>query len=47
MLGLVFVNVSLACIEDVDVDALIAAPVRYCDGLHDNWASAPRETRNL
>jgi hypothetical protein len=46
-LGRAYVNVSVACIEDVDVDALIAAPVRYCDGLHDDWASTPKETRHL
>ena len=47
MLGRAYINVSVACIEDVDVDALIASPVRYCDGLHNNWASTPKETRHL
>jgi hypothetical protein len=46
-LGRAYVNVSVACIEDVDVDTLIAAPVRQCDGLHEDWASVPTETRHL
>ena len=47
MLGRAYVNVSVACLEDVDVDELIAAPVRYCDGLNNDWASTPAETRHL
>ncbi len=47
MLGRAYVNVSVACIEDVDIDELIAAPLSYSDGLHNDWASTPRETRHL
>ena len=47
MLGRPYVNVSVACLEDVEVADLIAAPVRYCDGLNDDWASTPKETRHL
>ena len=47
MLGRPYINVSVACLEDVDLDELIAAPLRYCDGLRNDWASSPSETRHL
>jgi hypothetical protein len=47
MLGRPYVNVSVACLDDVSVDELIAAPLRYGDGLHNDWASTPKETRHL
>jgi hypothetical protein len=47
MLGRAYINVSVACLENVEIEALIAAPVRYCDGLHNDWASTPAETRHL
>jgi hypothetical protein len=40
-------NVSGGCLDDVSVDELIAAPLRYGDGLHNDWASTPKETRHL
>jgi hypothetical protein len=42
-----FYSVSLACLEDADPSELIAAPVRYPDGLLNNWMSSPEETRHL
>ena len=42
-----YVAVQLASLDDVDVQELIAAPVRYADGRHDNWAARPDETRHL
>lgn len=42
-----FVGIFLATLDDVDPQDLIAAPVRYSDGLNNNWQSAPRETRHL
>jgi len=47
MLGRPYINVSVACLEDADIAELIAAPVTYCDGLHNSWTSAPAETRHL
>ena len=47
MLGRPYVNVSVACLDDISVDELVAAPVRYADGLHNDWASTPAETRHL
>ncbi|HJW06447.1 MAG TPA: GFA family protein [Rhodanobacter sp.] len=42
-----FVSVSVACLDDVQPQELIDAPLRYSDGRHDNWMSAPAETRHL
>lgn len=42
-----FVSVQLAALNDLDVDDLIAAPITYMDGLHDNWQNPPSETRHL
>ena len=47
MLGRTNVNVSIACLDDASVDELISAPVRYSDGLNNDWGSMPRETRHL
>jgi hypothetical protein len=29
------------------VEVLVAAPVHYMDGLHDNWRNPPEEIRHL
>ena len=42
-----FVSVQLAALDNVDLQELIAAPVRYADGRHDNWGVSPEETRHL
>jgi hypothetical protein len=42
-----FVSINLACLDDIDPAELAAAPVRYMDGLHDNWWNPPAETRHL
>ena len=47
VLGGDFYSVELACLDDVDPQQLIAAPVRFSDGRHDNWQSPPPETRHL
>ncbi|HEV2597372.1 GFA family protein [Sphingopyxis sp.] len=46
-LGGAFVAVRVAAIDDLPVADLVAAPVTYCDGLHDNWRNRPDETRHL
>lgn len=46
-LGGAFVAVRVAAIDDLPVDALVAAPVTFCDGRHDNWWNSPAETRHL
>jgi hypothetical protein len=42
-----YVAVQLASLDNVDPQELIAAPVRYADGRHNDWASQPKETRHL
>jgi hypothetical protein len=46
-LGGLFVTVAVATLDDVPVEDLIAAPVTWCDGLHDNWWNPPDEVRHL
>jgi hypothetical protein len=47
MSGGVYFNVNLACLADVDIDELMAAPVEYCDGLNNAWERPPAEVRHL
>jgi len=47
VLGGEFFSVQLACLDNADVGELIEAPIRYSDGRHNNWMSAPAETRHL
>jgi len=42
-----YYNVNVACLDDIDVDELMAAPVNYPDGRHDQWESRPAEIRHL
>lgn len=46
-LGGEFVTVSVASLDDATTEELIAAPVTWCDGLHDNWWNPPDEVRHL
>ena len=46
-MGGAFVSVRLNCLDDVTPEELIAAPVQYFDGLHNNWWHQPEETRHL
>ena len=42
-----YVSVNLACLDDVEPQELIAAPLRWCDGRANNWMNPPAETRHL
>jgi hypothetical protein len=42
-----YVAVQLGSLDGVDPQELIAAPIRYADGRHDNWSAPPEETRHL
>jgi hypothetical protein len=42
-----YVSVNVACLDNLDPAELMAAPVKYMDGLHDNWWAAPAETSHL
>ncbi len=39
--------VNLMCLDDVDANELVNAPVTYKDGRNDNWQTPPSETRHL
>lgn len=42
-----FYAVTVASLDDLPVDELVAAPVRYIDGRNDNWVTPPDEIRHL
>jgi hypothetical protein len=42
-----FVSIQVLTLDDIALEELVAAPVRYSDGLHDNWMEQPAETRHL
>ncbi|HET8692474.1 MAG TPA: GFA family protein [Steroidobacteraceae bacterium] len=42
-----FYAVNLACLDNAEPDELIAAPVAFVDGLHDDFRKPPQETRHL
>ena len=47
MTGGPYLNVNVACLDGLDVGALVASPVTFCDGLNDDWGSRPAEVRHL
>ncbi|MGF6174227.1 GFA family protein [Ensifer sp. 4252] len=47
MSGDKYFNINVACLDGVDIDELVAAPVTYFDGLNDDWGSTPSEIRHL
>jgi hypothetical protein len=46
-LGGKFYAVRVNCLDNVDPNELINAPIKYYDGLHDNYQAAPAEIRHL
>lgn len=42
-----YVSINLACLDDVEPEELIEAPLHFSDGRHDNWMHPPAETRHL
>ena len=42
-----FVSVSLAALDDLPLEDLIAAPVRHMDGRNDDWFNVPAQTGHL
>ena len=47
MLGGEFYTVNVACLDGVNPTALADMPVRYSDGMNNNWQASPAETRHL
>jgi|GEM_PF-51248 len=43
----VYYNINIACLEEVDVDELVEAPIDYQDGKRDRWQEPPQQTRHL
>lgn len=46
-LGGRFVQVVVTALDDASETELIAAPIHWADGAHDNWWEAAPETRHL
>lgn len=46
-MGGVFYAVQVSLLDDVDLDELATAPVRYVDGRRDRFDRPPAETRFL
>jgi hypothetical protein len=42
-----FHAVTVASLDDLPVEQLLAAPVRYVDGANDEWDVPPQQTRHL
>ena len=47
MSGGKYYNINVACLDGVNIDELLEAPVTYYDGLHNDWGKTPAETRHL
>jgi hypothetical protein len=45
--GRKFYAVMLSALDDAPAEELATAPVSFVDGLHDDFKSAPKETRHL
>ncbi|HEX3036846.1 MAG TPA: GFA family protein [Thermodesulfobacteriota bacterium] len=46
-LGGKFYAINVNCLDNVDIDELVSAPITYVDGRNNNWQSPPTETRHL
>ena len=42
-----FYAVNVNCLDDVDAEELVKAPITYVDGRNDNWQAPPAEVRHL
>lgn len=47
MSGSKYYNLNVTCLDGVDIDELMSAPVTFYDGLNNNWGETPAETRHL
>jgi hypothetical protein len=42
-----FYAIRVSCLDDVDIDELMNAPITYHDGRNDDYGTAPAEIRHL
>jgi hypothetical protein len=42
-----YVSVQVLSLDNIDLAELLAAPVRYADGRHNDWGKPPAEHRHL
>src|SRR5436190_6514862 len=42
-----YVSVNVAALDDLDPEELLAAPIQYMDGRHDDRWHVPKQTRHL
>jgi hypothetical protein len=42
-----FVSIAIPALDDATPEELIASPMSWSDGLHDNWWNPPGEVRHL
>jgi hypothetical protein len=42
-----YYNVNVVCLDGLDLNEVMAAPIVCVDGLHDRWDRVPAETRHL
>lgn len=47
MSGAPYYNINVTCLEGLDIDELMAAPVTYRDGRNNDWGAVPAEVRHL
>jgi hypothetical protein len=47
MTGAKYYNINVACLDGLDLDELMAAPVTFYDGLNDAWEKTPNEAQHL
>jgi len=47
MTGGKYFNINVLCLDSVDIDELMVAPVTYHDGRNNDWQSRPAEVRHL
>jgi hypothetical protein len=47
MTGGKYFNINVACLDGLDIDELMAAPVTYYDGRNNKRGSRPAEVRHL
>jgi hypothetical protein len=45
--GYPYINVNITCLEELDVNEALNAPVTYHNGLQNDWGNPPSESRHL